>query len=128
MPRVPRVASLISAVVAFGGFAACGPTEGGILLPGFGVGAVVSIIVSPTAASIEVGSTLQMTATLVDGVGREVPGNASWSSSNDDVASVSDGGLVTGVAVGAATITATSGTVTREATVTVAVASGPPSS
>ena len=125
MPRVPRIKSRISAIVALGGLVACSPSEGGILIPGFGPGAAVAVIVSPSSASMEVGQTLQMTATLVDGVGREVPGAVSWASSRDIVATVNDGGLVTGVALGAVTITATAGTLSRSASVTV-VDSNPP--
>ncbi len=125
MPRVPRINSRISAVVALGGLVACSPSEGNILIPGFGPGAAVAVIVSPSSASIEVGLTVQMTATLVDGVGREVSGDVSWASSNDNVATVNGEGLVTGVAVGAVTITATVGTIFRGASVTV-VDSTPP--
>ncbi len=74
MSRVPRIASRISAVVALTGLTACSPSNSGILVPGFGPGAGVTVIVSPSSASIEVGLTLQMTATLIDGVGSEVPG------------------------------------------------------
>ncbi len=125
MPRVPRIASRISAVVVFTGLTACSPSDGGILVPGSGPGAAVAVIVSPTSATIEVGQALQMNARLVDGVGREVPGDVSWASSNNNVASVSDEGLVMAVAVGAVTITATAGAASRGATVTV-VDSNPP--
>ncbi len=97
----------------------------GVLVPGFDPGAGVAVDVSPTSASIEVGQTLQMIATSVDGAGSEVPGDVSWASSNSNVASVSDKGLVTGVVAGAVTITATAGAASRGATVTV-VDSNPP--
>ena len=45
----------------------------GVLVPGFDPGAGVAVDVSPTSASIEVGQTLQMIATSVDGAGSEVP-------------------------------------------------------
>ncbi len=125
MPRGPRIAFRISAVVALTGLTTCSPSDGGILVPGPGPGAVVAVMVSPNSASIEVGLTLQMTATLVDGVGTEVPGDVSWTSSNNNVAPVTDEGLVTGMAAGAVTITATAGTASRGATVTV-VDSDPP--
>ncbi len=60
-----------------------------------------------------------MTATLVDGNGNEASGDVSWSSSSSIVASVSDDGLVLGLAAGAVTITATAGTVFGGGTVTV---------
>ncbi len=125
MSRVPRIASRISAVVALTGLSVCSPSDGGILVSGPGPGARVAVIVSPTSATIEVGQALQMNARSVDGVGREVPGDVSWASSNNNVASVSDEGLVTAVAAGAVTITATAGTFSRGATVTV-VDSDPP--
>ena len=125
MPRVPRIASRISAVVALTGLTACSPSNGGILVPGSGPGAVVAVMVSPSSASVEVGLTLQMTASSVDGAGKEVPADVSWASSNNNVASVSDEGLVRAVAAGAVTITATAGTISRGASVTV-VDSDPP--
>ncbi len=125
MPRAPRIVSRISAVVALTGLMACSPSDGGILIPVPGPGAVAAVIVSPSSASVEVGLTLQMTAKLVDGAGKEVSGDASWASSNSNLASVSAEGLVMAVAVGAVIITATAGTVSRGATVTV-VDSGPP--
>ena len=62
------------------------------------------VSVSPSTASVEAGSTVQLTETVT-------PSNAtdktvSWSSSNTAVATVS-GGLVTGVSAGSATITVT---------------------
>ncbi len=125
MPSVPRIASRTSAVVALTGLMACSPSDGGILVPGSGPAAAVAILVSPSSASVEVGLTLQMTATLVDDAGNELSGDVSWASSNSNVASVSDAGLVMAVAAGAVTITATSGTASRGATVTV-VDSDPP--
>ncbi len=125
MPRVPRIASRISAVIALTGLTACSPSGGGILVPGAGPEAVMAVMVSPSSATIEVGLTLQMTATLIDGVGSEVPGEVSWASSSSSVASVSDEGLVRAVAAGAVTITATAGTFSRGATVTVVDADPP---
>ena len=125
MPRVPRIASRISAVIALSGLTACSPSGGGILVPGAGPGAVVAVMVSPSSATIEVGQALQLNAMLVDAVGSEVLGDVSWASSNNNVASVSDEGLVMAVAGGAVTITATAGAASRGATVTV-VDSNPP--
>ena len=124
MPRVPRIASRISAVIALTGLTACSPSGGGIVV-GADPAAVVAVMVSPSSATIEVGLTLQMTATSVDGAGKEVPADVSWASSNSNVASVSDEGLVRAVAAGAVTITATAGTISRGATVTV-IDSDPP--
>jgi acid phosphatase type 7 len=85
-----------------------------------GGGKVNSIAVSPASASITVGQTLQLTASA------SPPKSATsfaWSSSNSGVASVSSSGLVTGVAAGTATISATAGGVIGTSIITVSVAS-----
>lgn len=66
---------------------------------------VTGVGVSPSSDSIEVGETLELNATVT-------PANASnqnvtWASSDDGVATVDSNGVVTGVAAGTATITAT---------------------
>ena len=119
MPRVPRMSSRISAVIVFVGLTACSDTGGGVLVPGASPGAVSAVAVSPSSASVQVGLTVQMTATLIDGQGNEASGDVSWTSSNTVVASVDSGGLVTGLVAGAATITATVNSVSGSATVTV---------
>src|SRR3989441_6285178 len=70
---------------------------------------VASVVVSPAAANVYVGGAVQLTATPKDAAGNVLVGRAvTWASGNGAVATVSAGGLVTGLAVGAATITATS--------------------
>src|SRR5437879_2300801 len=70
---------------------------------------VASVTVSPAAASLTVGATTQLTATPKDSNGTALSGRAvTWATSNAAVATVSASGLVTGVAAGSATITATS--------------------
>lgn len=66
---------------------------------------VTSVSVSPSTASIDVGSTVQLTETVL-------PSNAtdksvSWSSSNTSIATVNSSGLVSGISAGSATITVT---------------------
>ena len=69
------------------------------------------------------GATVQLTATLRDAAGNVLTGRAvAWSSSNTSTATVSGTGLVTGVAAGPATITATSETKSGAAVVTVTAA------
>ena len=69
---------------------------------------VGSVTVAPQSASIRTGKTATFVATVKDSLGNVVTNRVvSWSSSNSGVATV-NGGVVTGVTVGTATITATS--------------------
>src|SRR5947208_59007 len=87
---------------------------------------VASVTVSPAATSVSVGATVQLTATLKDASGNVLTGRSlTWASSTLGMATVSTGGLVTGVAVGAATITATSEGHTGNSAVTVTLVSDP---
>src|SRR5207245_1702370 len=82
---------------------------------------VASVTVSPTAPNVYVGGTVQLTATPKDAAGNALSGRAiTWASSNPAVATASAGGLVTGVAAGSATITATSEGKSGSATTSVA--------
>ncbi len=81
---------------------------------------VASVTVSPASATVTVGATLQLTATPKDANGNALAGRTvTWASSNAAVANVSASGLVTGVAAGTATITATSEGQTGSAALTV---------
>ena len=64
------------------------------------------VVVTPSAATIAAKSTIQLSAYIQNSAG-QVGTNITWSSSNQAVASVTNG-LVTGVATGSATITAAS--------------------
>ena len=66
---------------------------------------VTGITVSPTSASLEVGDTKQLTATISPTTADNK--SVTWGSSNTDVATVNSSGLVTAKALGSATITAT---------------------
>jgi uncharacterized protein YjdB len=90
---------------------------------GFVVG---SVAVTPTSATIESGATTQLSAEVRDANGVVVSFPATWSSSNNAVATVSSTGVVTGVAAGGATITATAGDRTSSASITVTAAPVPP--
>ena len=82
---------------------------------------VASVEVSPSAETIELGSTLQLTAEAFDENGEAVAEvEFAWETSDAAVAAVDAGGLVTGVAVGTATITASAGSGQGTAEVTVA--------
>jgi uncharacterized protein YjdB len=81
---------------------------------------VASVVIVPTTATIVTGNTVQLTATTRDASGATLAGRAiNWSSSNTSFASVSGDGLVTGVAPGAVTITASSEGKSGTATITV---------
>jgi uncharacterized protein YjdB len=72
---------------------------------------LVSITVVPNAASLSIGATQQLSATGIytDGSTQNFTASTTWASSNTNVIGVSSTGLVTAVAAGSATITATSG-------------------
>jgi hypothetical protein len=71
--------------------------------------AVGSIAVSdPGMRPLQIDSTLQLTATVLDGSGNPVPGHpVTWASGDPAIATVDGTGLVTGVSPGTVTITAT---------------------
>ncbi|MGH7673063.1 MAG: Ig-like domain-containing protein, partial [Gemmatimonadales bacterium] len=70
---------------------------------------VASVSVNPATASVQVGATVQLTATPKDASGTPLGGRVvTWATSNTAAATVNGGGLVTAVAAGSATITATS--------------------
>lgn len=70
---------------------------------------VATVSVAPATGTIAPGKTLQLEATTRDASGVAlIDRDISWSSSRERVATVSAAGLVTGVADGEATITATS--------------------
>ena len=83
---------------------------------------VSAVTVTPAEASFAaLGDTVRLAAEAFDANGRAVAGaEFSWTSSAAPVATVSESGLVTAVANGSATITATSGSASGSATVTVA--------
>lgn len=68
---------------------------------------VNSVTVSPASATLDPNDTQQLTAT-VDATPASADKSVTWSSSDPSVATVSESGLVTAVAQGTATITATS--------------------
>src|SRR5437762_1769684 len=90
------------------------------------VAPVAGVSVSPGAPSVAIGGTAQLTAVLRDANGNPLSGRTvTWATSNGGVATVSATGLVTGVAVGGAMITATSEGKSGTATVTVTAVAVP---
>ncbi len=82
---------------------------------------LVSIAVTPANPSIAVGAHQQFTATgtYSDGSHQDLTSTATWTSSVASVATISSGGLATGVSAGASTIQATSGAIYGTTTLTV---------
>lgn len=89
------------------------------------IGAVAAtlqrITVAPNNTGIQIGATVQMTATgnYSDGSTRNLTGSVTWGLAAPGVVTIGAGGLVTGVTTGTATVTATSGAIQGTATVNV---------
>ena len=112
---ITRLAALLA--VTF--FAACGD---GTTAPLPDPPRATAITVNPATADLAaLGATVQLSAEVRDQNGRAMAGAAAnWASSTPAVATVDASGLVTAVANGSGTITATSGSASGSATVTVA--------
>ncbi|MGQ0643302.1 MAG: Ig-like domain-containing protein [Gemmatimonadaceae bacterium] len=81
---------------------------------------VASVAITPSTATVQVGSVVALGAVAKNAAGRAVPGKVfSWASSDPATATVASAGAVTGVAVGTATITATAAGKSATALVTV---------
>ena len=88
---------------------------------------VASVTVTPATASVAVGQTVRLTATLRDANGNVLSGRTVlWTSDNAVAATVDGNGLVSGVSAGPAVITATSEGKSGSASVTVTAPSGAP--
>lgn len=93
---------------------------------------ITSVTIDPSAPTVSIGTTTQLTALGQDNEGdapTTLSGGTSctgstvcWSSGTPSVATISTGGLLTGVSAGTATITASSGTASATATATVTLA------
>jgi hypothetical protein len=98
----------------------------GVGCNGFFVDPVLTAIqVGPSGQGILVTHTLQMKAVGTydqsSGAPKDITGKVLWTTSDEGIATVSAGGLVTGVGVGTATITASSGVVTGTASITISL-------
>src|SRR5438105_3114585 len=81
---------------------------------------VASVTVSPTSGSARIGATVQLTGVTKDSAGNLLTRRTvSWMTSNASVATVSAGGVVTGMTAGSATITGTSAGNRGTSTITV---------
>ena len=92
-----RIAPIVFALLVAAVLAACGAPTPPVVVTG--------VVVSPDAATIEVGETVSLSATVQPaGVSQAV----TWASGSPSVAAVDSSGVVTGVSAGTAVITATS--------------------
>ena len=88
---------------------------------------LVSIVVDPQAASILIGATqaFSATGTFSDGSMQTITDSVTWSSSSSAVATISNNagtqGIATGISAGTTTVTAGSGSVSANASLTVGV-------
>ena len=89
-----------------------------------GQAAIVSLAISPSAATISLGMTqqFQAIATYTDSTTQNLTASANWTSDTQSVALVSGGGLASGIGMGAAKITASASGVSGSGVLTV----GPP--
>lgn len=105
-------------------FAALMLTASSIGCSGFFVDpTLTTITVTPATPSVIAGDTLQLTATgsYDDGSTKNISGSVTWTTSDNGVATVSSAGLLTGVAEGTATLTATSAAISGTTTATVQI-------
>jgi len=84
----------------------------------------VSLVrINPASANVLVGASVSLSAQALDAAGGVVPGlSTNWKSGNTSIASVSTGGLVTGIAPGSTILTATVAGLIGVAAVTVRLA------
>lgn len=88
---------------------------------------VTTVTVAPGSASIAVGATAALQATVRDAQGNVMTGQTvTWSTSNAAAATVNSSGVVSGVSAGTATITATSSGKSGTSSVTVTASAPPP--
>ena len=116
MKKMFKVIATVAAILSMANFVACKSDDDG----DDEKVAVTSVTLNQSTATVEAGKTVTLTATVApaDATNKTV----SWTSSNTNIATV-DGGVVTGVAAGEATITATADGKSATATITVTAAS-----
>jgi uncharacterized protein YjdB len=84
------------------------------------IDAVNSVVVAPATASVQVGSSVALTADVLDANGEVIPSlRVSWASEDSSIAQVSQSGIVTGLKVGTVLIAASSRGYDAVATITV---------
>jgi|SRR5579859_2642206 len=110
--------------------AACGGKSGtaAVTVTGGTAGVPAAITISPTSSSIQVGGSQLFTATVMDASGTVLTGQTvAFTSSNTLVGTVGNlSGIVTALAAGSTTITATDGLLQASATLSVTATQPPP--
>ena len=101
---------------------ACGGGGGDGGTPQVKPATVATVRIAPSAAALDVGATVQLNATATDASGVVIAGKSvTWSSTVPAVATVTGTGLVSGVAVGSDTVTATIDGVAASSTIAVSI-------
>lgn len=116
MQRFPLICLMVMPLLACGGDDTTGPQTGN------GTATVATVVVTPGSAMlVSLGEMVQLTASAQDASGNTLSGKTfTWLSSDESVATVNGSGLVTALANGSVTITASSGGVTSNSvTITV---------
>ncbi len=81
---------------------------------------VATVRVTPSAAALDIGATIQLNATATDAIGTVIAGKTvTWTSATPAVATVTTTGLVSGLAAGTVAVTATIDGVIGSSSVTV---------
>lgn len=122
--RIAGVCMMVAAVVLTG----CGGDDGDDGGTGPGTAVFTTLEVTPTAPTVVVGFTTPLSATAKDQNGTTMSGLTMTYTSNDNSkATVTNAGVITGVALGTARITATGtiGSVTKTQNVDVTVGAAP---
>lgn len=119
-PITVRSASVLSSRLIGLAALACG---GDAASTGLDSEPVASVTVTPPVTRIAPGGRAQLHASVRDGAGTILTDHVvTWSSTNEDVATVSESGLVSGLSDGATVVTAASGGQSGSAAVTVRTA------
>ena len=122
--RLYVATTLAGLAIAIGWAAGCGNNSSATApTVGLAPSTVVALVIKGNAALTGPGQTTQLSAeaTLSDGSRRDVTSATNWSSSNGNVVTISQTGLVTGVNLGRASILAYAPPTSRSATLSVTV-------
>jgi len=93
---------------------------GAVLIPAIAQpGPVQEVTINPPSTVLGITGQLQLQAVALDGFGNPLTPTFSWSSSNQEVATISAEGVVTGVAVGEVRVIVTAGVAADTADITV---------